>query len=281
MKLAVNYSPQVAELLKTGEVALDLFKCPDWDDLIAEASALKPLYVHFPLVTGRLDEVDLGRVERLLEQTQTPFVNVHLFATPDDLDLPVTTQAPAHVERVTDWLISEVTKLTERFGAERVIAENVIYRGFGEDIVRPVVLPSVIRNVIEATGCGLLLDLSHARIAAHYLSVDEPGIELWAYLSDFPLSRLKELHVTGVHFHTERVRDHLGFSAWDWQVIEKAFGAIREGRWATPQVVAFEYGGIGKDFEWRSEKAVLARDVPQLHTLVKKKVIEKGNYIPV
>ena len=269
MKLAVNYSPQTADLLQTGEIALDLLKCPDWDDLIAEARVLKPLYVHFPLGTGKLDEVDLGRVERLLEQTQTPFVNVHLVATPGDLDLPVTTQAPAHVEQVTDWLIREVTRLTERFGAERVIAENVIYRGFGLDVLRPVVVPGVIRTVVEVTGCGLLLDLSHARIAAHYLSVDEPGVELWDYLETLPLARLKELHVTGVHFHSERLRDHLGFSRWDWQVIEKAFEAISEGHWATPQVVAFEYGGIGPGFAWRSEQAVLARDVPRLYALVK------------
>ena len=269
MKLAVNYSPQAAELLQEAKIAFDLFKCPDWDGMIAEAQALKPLYVHFPLITGKLGEVDLERVERLLEQTQTPFVNVHLVATPKDLDLPITTQEAAHVEQITDWLISEVSTLVKRFGAERVIAENVIYRGFGLDMLRPTVLPNVIRNVVETTGCGLLLDLSHARIAAHYLSVDAPGVELWDYLNGLPLARLKELHVTGVHFHSERLRDHLGFNPPDWQVAEKAFKFIHEGRWATPHTVALEYGGSGEGFAWRSEKAVLARDVPRLHALVK------------
>ena len=29
MQFAINYSPQAAELLKTGQINIDYFKCPD------------------------------------------------------------------------------------------------------------------------------------------------------------------------------------------------------------------------------------------------------------
>ena len=35
--------------------------------------------------------------------------------------------------------------------------------------MRPSVEPEVITRVVEESGCGLLLDISHARIVANYL----------------------------------------------------------------------------------------------------------------
>ncbi|CAN5892055.1 hypothetical protein BH24DEI2_BH24DEI2_11380 [soil metagenome] len=162
MNLAVNYSPQAADLLRGGHIHVDLFKCPDWDDLLAEAQAVAPVYVHFPLVTGELQDADLARVETLLTKTDTPYVNVHLKAT--NLHFPnmkLNTRAPHDVQQVTDWLITEVGRLTTHFGEKRVIAENLIYRGYTLDTLRPAVLPEVVSAVVRETGCGMLLDLSH------------------------------------------------------------------------------------------------------------------------
>ena len=184
VKLAVNYSPQAAELLRDGFINIDLFKCPDWDDLIADARADAPVYVHFPLTTGELQDADLARVEHLLTETDTPYINVHLKATNKDFPNMALNSRDSHdIQQITDWFISEVGRLTTHFGAERIIAENLIYRGHTLNTLRPAVLPEVISAVIIETGCGLLLDLSHARIAAHYLAVEEPGMELWDYLS--------------------------------------------------------------------------------------------------
>ena len=65
-----------------GRVQIDRFKCADWPELIEPASSLLPIYVHFPLVAGTntLDNTDWERVERLLGETGTPYVNVHLLA---------------------------------------------------------------------------------------------------------------------------------------------------------------------------------------------------------
>ena len=269
MNLAVNYSPQAADLFREKKIRFDLFKCPDWDDLIADARAVMPVYVHFPLVTGQIKDADLARVENLLEDTLTPYVNVHLHATTDDFpDMALNSQNSNDAMQITEWLIKEVEHLTRHFGAERIIAENLIYRGFGMKTVRPVVLPEVISDVLEYTGCGFLLDVSHARIAAYHLGVEAPT-DMWDYLNRLPVEHLTELHLTGIKFHNETVMDHFGCSKTDWEVLEKVFSNIRKGKWAEPETVSFEYGGIGKPFAWRSKTEVLANDVPRLWGLVR------------
>ena len=52
--------------------------------------------------------------------------------------------------------------------------------------------PAFISAVVEETGCGFLLDLAHARVAAHYF-----GLPARDYVSRMPLDRLVEVHVSG------------------------------------------------------------------------------------
>ena len=52
--------------------------------------------------------------------------------------------------------------------------------------------PGFISQVIEESGCHLLLDLGHARIAAHYRGEPERD-----YLARHPLDRVIEIHVSG------------------------------------------------------------------------------------
>ena len=59
--------------------------------------------------------------------------------------------------------------------------------------MRPACLPEVVRRVIEETGCGLLLDLSHTRLAAQELGMDARD-----YISALPVERIHEIHVTGI-----------------------------------------------------------------------------------
>jgi hypothetical protein len=87
MKLAVHYSSATVDLIRRGQIQSDYFKCPAWPDLIPTAQELLPTYVHFPLrggsgIGGAIDTetnqaADWSKVEVLLAQTETPFVNVH------------------------------------------------------------------------------------------------------------------------------------------------------------------------------------------------------------
>ncbi len=274
MRLAINYSPQAEALAASGAVDFDLFKCPPaWDpvvpehapDLLRRARAVRPLYLHFPLHAGNgsLRTTDWGRVEEALAQTGTPFVNVHLQAHSRDFPgIPADTTDQAHVRRILDALAQDVALVTARFGPERVIAENVVYRGADGKILLPCVDPAVIGEVVVQAGCGFLLDLAHARLTAAAL-----GLDAQEYTARLPVARLRELHVTGAQPHEGRLRDSMAMGAEDWALVEWAMARIADGAWGKPWAVAFEYGGVGPGFEWRSEASVIAEQLPRLKKL--------------
>lgn len=264
MEFAINYSPQAAALLRAGQIEIDYFKCPDWDDMIATARAQKPVYVHFPLTVGRgkLDQVDWGKVDRLLRETDTPLVNVHLAPMrgdfPDQYD----------PQQVIETMQRELAEVVARYGADMVIAENVPHYGDDTDyeypLLRPAAFPDVIRAVIESVNCGLLFDISHARISA-----DTLGMDWKEYVRGLPLERTKEMHVAGmIRLKDGRLEDHLGFTDPDWAAFDWFMDEIRAGRAAAPWIVSFEYGGTGDLFAWRSESNVIARDTPRLYQTI-------------
>src|SRR5699024_11528494 len=76
----------------------------------------------------------------------------------------------------------DINVVADRFGAERVIAENVVYRSYEGDMLRPIIDPDVIARIIRETGCGFLLDTAHARMTCKYLearSEERRVVEEW------------------------------------------------------------------------------------------------------
>ena len=261
MKFALNYSPQAAELLRSGDIEIDLFKCPDWPDLIAEAAQLRPVYIHFPLVAGQrnIAKVGLETIAGWRSRTETYYVNTHLGARVEDL--PDVNDPDVAVAS----MLADVTPLVDCFGADAVMAENVPYPDMYSDKPQIDIEPEVIRRVIESSGCGLLLDLAHARLTAEYM-----GWDVHEYIEQLPVDRLRELHVTGIGPNQKgQHEDHLPMTDSDWALFEWALAKIHSGAWPTPWVVACEYGGIGPIFDWRSEAAVIAHDIPRMVDLVR------------
>jgi uncharacterized protein (UPF0276 family) len=267
MNLAINYSPLAAALLNEGRIQIDYFKCPDWPDLIAEAQKYRPAAVHFEIIAGagNIHLKDWSLVDALLEATGTHYINLHLASNIKDFpgfELKITD--PGQKKQVVDRLLADVCAVVERYGTERVIAENVPYRGIpGHHILQPAGEPDVIREVIETAGCNLLLDISHARMAAHYLGMDEID-----YFSRLPLTRLRELHFTGIHVIDGILRDHLPALPGDWQSLDWVLHQIRQGVWSMPWLLAFEYGGVGEVFAWRTDPQAMLEQVPILYEKV-------------
>ena len=294
MEFAVNYSVAAADLLRKGLIHIDRFKCPAWPDLVATVRRAHPVYVHFPLRVGAgtgdavdtetAGPADWHKVEALLRQTGTPLVNLHLEVTPDDCpDVPVDTADPAHVDLVTDRLIRDVRSVVQRFGPERVVVEND-HSARGQHL-RPAFLPETIRRVVRETGCGLLLDVSHARLAAHALDIDARD-----YLSQLPTDRTREIHISGLQrvegALIERARraglaeetiqqyaghqvDHLPITGVGWRFYAWALEQVRRGLWGTPWIVTFEYGGVKGIWKAITDRDVLAEQVPRLRALTR------------
>ncbi len=291
MDFAVNYSDAAAALVDAGVIAVDRFKCPAWPDLLARVVGRYPLYVHFPLRVGwgRGDALntetgeaaDWDMVDAILAQTGTPLVNVHLEPTARDFpDIPHHSTDPRHIETIAEALIRDVRAIVARYGAARVIAENVPN---GEGL-RPAYLPAVVRRVVDETGCGLLFDLSHARRSARGI-----GMDAGQYIAALPVAGTREMHITGIQTFGEhwvgvlrdaglddariahfagRWQDHLPFTDADWAFTSWAMAQLHSGAWGAPWVVSLEYGGLGQLWGAFTDEAVLRAQVPRLRDLV-------------
>lgn len=261
MQFTINYSTQAAALLQAGRIEFDRFKCPPWHDLVAEARQIAPVYVHFDLRAGNgklaAGEVDFDAIERFLIDTDTPYVNVHLL-----IKEGMVQSADEAIER----MIADIEAAARRFGADRIIAENIPYRvnvpdEIGGKYARECVDPMVIRAVLDATGAGFLFDIAHARITAQNL-----GLDLTAYIDSLPIERMAEMHVTGLGMLDGRLTDHLPLQADDWAHFEAFMRRIGTDA-RDPWCLAFEYGGVGERFALRSDIDVIAEQVPRLFAI--------------
>jgi hypothetical protein len=151
--------------------------------------------------------------------------------------------------------------------------------------LRLAALPEVICQVVNAVGCGFLLDLSHARLAANQRNVNAKD-----YIRALPISRTREIHITGlqrfegkwlnlaqqagvdadtIQWFSGQLIDHLPMTDADWEFlawfIEQRSGDV----WGHPWITAFEYGGIGWLFGAVAKKDVLLAQVPRLYEMVK------------
>lgn len=253
MRFALNYSPAAGRLFDDGLIDIDLFKCPEFPDMIAEARMHAPVYVHFGLEAGVPTTLDFDEVNEVAQTTGTRFINTHLVARARHWGTKMPTKG-----ELTDRLVADVHKVCQRFGRERVMVENLIYRP-PEDWLIEGVDPEVISEVVKQTGCGLLLDTSHAQIACHYA-----GWDIWEYIGKLPVEAIRELHVTGLSWHEGLLTDHMPMTEEDFGVFHESLRRIRAGEWGRPDVVAFEYGGTGAPFAWRTDPGVIAGQVPML-----------------
>jgi uncharacterized protein (UPF0276 family) len=263
MAFAINWSPEAAELLNEGAIEIELYKCPNWQNLVEKAQAQRPAYIHFPLVIGRNQhkDWDFAAIENWLKTTDTHFVNSHI--------IPSKPHFPEAIglDDLSDALIKEVEILVKQFGAERVIIENCPYTEFGikDGYLSQGMQPQLIQNITTATGCGLLLDVSHVVLTCEIFKQD------WQeYIQLLPVNRIREMHITGIGtWSTGEHGDHVPLTESDWLNVEWCFEQIRAGKWSKPEIVALEYGGIGwlKDV-CGSDKNAIAEQVPRLYKLV-------------
>ncbi len=268
MHLALNYSPPAAQLVQSGQINIDYFKTPDWEWMVNEAQILKPVAVHFTLEAGNncLGQVDWHQLEQLAYITGTPYINLHLDSKQSYFPwLSVDTNFKPDIDQVLKVILSDVMMFVNHFGSDRIIVENSPYHGDTGNTLRLCVEPELITRVVEETGCGLLLDISHAVIAANQL-----GMHPKEYIYLLPVNKVRELHFAGIHHIKGRWMDHLSILKRDWHWLDWVLTRIQTGEWNIPWLLAFEYGGVGPEFEWRSDPKIMIEQIPLLSERVKR-----------
>jgi hypothetical protein len=258
MQFAVNYSLPLEKLLLTGQVEVDLLKCPDWQGVIHAAQRLRPVYVHFEIAVGngQAPILDYDALRAMLTQTHTPHLNCHLVGN-STLDAESSND---RLMQINQW-VEELTVLRTNLPELPLVAENLpiipLEKGsrIGAD-------PDLIREALLATETDLLFDLSHARISCAIMES-----ELADYIDRLPMERLRELHLTGLRRYHGLITDHFELGDPDWQAAEWALQQILSGEWRQPEIIALEYGGVGDVFGWRTQSEALLAQVPRLHAL--------------
>ena len=198
-------------------------------DLLAEHFTLIPHGLDLSLGSAEgLDFAYLKKLARLVERLNPPWWSEHLaftraggFSIGHLAPLPFTSEAIAavarNVERVRDFI------------AAPLILENITYLfaapGGETDEAR------FLTEVLQATDCGLLLDVTnlHINAANHGYDADE-------FLARLPLERVTQLHFVGGHQHANwQIDSHSQPTpAGVWDLLEKVLarapvkGAILE-----------------------------------------------------
>lgn len=257
-KFALNYSTHAGDLVIESKIDPDLWKCPGWQGIIHTAEKTRPVYIHFEIEVGngKFSQLDYEKIASFLATTQTPHLNCHLGAPPEMRNGSQRDRA----QLLKAW-VADLDRLKKRFPNVALIAENLPYF----PIYPQYTLSSdskLIGAALKETGTDLLFDLSHARISATHL-----GVELQAYMEPLPMESLRELHITGLKHVHGYWHDHFELVGQDWEFASWAADQIKTGAWRQPEIVAFEYGGVGDVFSWRTDRALIEEQVPRLKDL--------------
>jgi uncharacterized protein (UPF0276 family) len=94
-------------------------------------------------------------------------------------------------------------------------------------------------ELARRTGCGLLLDVNNV-----FVSATNHGASAFAYLADFPLRKVGEIHLAG---HAEQSDDE-----GDLLLIDSHDGPVADAVWKLFEIVISRMGPIATLVEWDS-----------------------------
>jgi uncharacterized protein (UPF0276 family) len=160
----------------------------------------------------------MDEIHAYLALTESPWFSAHIVAREPD----------AAPDTVIPWLVGQVRRL-EAVLEMSVILENMPGQLWDGGLL--VAEPKLIARVIEETGCRLLLDTAHARIAAARLHMD-----VHDYLTRLPLSQTTQIHVCGPRWQDGALVDaHEALQEEDYALLEWVLART------DPQVLTLEY----------------------------------------
>jgi uncharacterized protein (UPF0276 family) len=191
------YNPHLGEAL-AGAAGIDHLAMADppraddvWWPRIKERYTLL-LHDYLGQLSEPLDERAIQRARALAELYRTPWVAEHFqcLHTEDGTYNLNYVFPPLYTEAFLDRFVANANALKARLD-QPLVMENI--PGFFNVSASRMPEAEWLRRFFDRTDVGFLLDLPHIWLEAHYQGVT-PG----AFLADFPLERVVELHVAGV-----------------------------------------------------------------------------------
>ena len=163
---------------------------PNWPAIHQRYTLL--LHDYLGQLSEPLDERSIARARTLAELYHTPWVAEHFqcLHTEDGRYNINYVFPPLYTEEFLRRFVANANALQARLD-QPLVMENI--PGFFDVKASQLPEPVWLRRFFDATGAGFLLDLPHVWLEAHYRNM-KPA----AWLVEFPLEQVVELHVAGV-----------------------------------------------------------------------------------
>ncbi len=163
---------------------------PNWPAIHQRYTLL--LHDYLGQLSEPLDERSIARARTLAELYHTPWVAEHFqcLHTEDGRYNINYVFPPLYTEEFLRRFVANANALQARLD-QPLVMENI--PGFFDVKASQLPEPVWLRRFFDATGAGFLLDLPHVWLEAHYRNM-KPA----AWLAEFPLEQVVELHVAGV-----------------------------------------------------------------------------------
>jgi uncharacterized protein (UPF0276 family) len=183
-----------------------------------------------------LDRAHLLRFKALVDRYEPALVSEHLAWSThvsayynDLLPLPYT---PATLAQVA----AHIDEVQETIGRPILLENPSTYVLFRESTMTET---DLIRQLARRAGCGLLLDVNNV-----FVSSTNHGASALAYLRDFPLEHVGEIHLAG---HAEQTDDE-----GDLLLIDSHDGPVADAVWKLFDIVIGRCGPLPTLVEWDS-----------------------------
>ena len=181
-----------------------------------------------------LDQAHLGRFKTLIDRYEPALVSEHLawstHGTTYFNDLLPLPYATATLALVAD----HIDEVQEAIGRPMLLENPSTYVVFPESTMSET---EFIRELVRRTGCGLLLDVNNV-----FVSATNHGYSALAYLADFPMDHVGEIHLAG---HAEQADDE-----GDLLLIDSHDHPVADAVWRLFDVVIGRAGPIPTLVEW-------------------------------
>lgn len=192
----------------------------------------------------RLDATHLARLRRLVEWLKPASFSEHLAWSThegsffnDLLPLPYTNDS---LSRVSD----HINEVQDTLGRKMLLENPSSYLAFDESTLSET---EFLAEIVNRTGCGLLLDVNNVFVSAKNLGTDPKS-----YINDFPLDAVGEFHLGGHDQDT----DDLGRPL----LIDSHGREVADPVWALFEFVVSKSGKRPTLIEWDN-------DIPEWSTL--------------
>ena len=184
-----------------------------------------------------LDKAHLARFRGLVARYQPALVSEHLAWSTHEASFFNDLLPLPYTEATLACVCDHIDQVQEAIRRPLLLENPSTYVAFRESAMCET---EFIRTVAERTGCGLLLDVNNV-----FVSAANHGTSALDYLTDFPLSRVEEIHLAG---HAEQADDD-----GDLLLIDSHDGPVADAVWKLYEIVIGRRGAVPTLIEWDSK----------------------------